>query len=548
MRDKKFDLSDSASHHDSLYKDDTSLPSEINDSQEHKIFTHDAESIDSTNIEDRDDNSANGDVLSLNSAEIISAYYNVTQKSTGVNEMRELDQMSKLEKIDTAKSARNIGDEIPDKFSGWGLTSVIGCFFFNFNTWGANSAYALYLQEYLQESTFHGGNKYDYAIVGGLAFGSGLTFSPIINYFIGKVGLKMMILLGSLVNFAGILLASFSVELWQIYCTQGVLSGIGMAMICLPNFNILPQWFKGGPGGNRNLAMGIQAAGSGAGGIVYNIGLQPLLKKKSFRWSLRAQAIMCLGLNVVALLLVKSRNEQIRPVFKVYDRLVWRNFGCLCLVVWVMFTLLGYVVLMYNLGDFTRSLGYTSQQASVVSTMVPVGIIYGRPTVGYIADKIGPVNVTIVASWLVSLFTWSMWIPCRNYATAIVFAMFVGSLMGTIWLTLSGINASITGLKKFGIATSISMVSTGIFGFISPIIGMALKRKGPPRPDQYEPTAVFTGFCYFIAGGVLVLVRGYLIARNAKIDHRANNTEDDILKIKVSYKEIISSIFHYGKV
>ncbi|KAG0681783.1 hypothetical protein C6P40_005399, partial [Pichia californica] len=201
-----------------------------------------------------------------------------------------------------------------------------------------------------------------------------------------------------------------------------VMSGVGMALICVANVNIVPQWFKGGPGGKRNFAMGFQAAGSGFGGIIYNIGLQKLLRNRTFRWSLRAQAIICVGLNILALCLVKSRNSSIKPVYKVYDRLVWKNFGCQCLVIWIMFTLFGYVVLMYNLGDFTRSLGYSSHQASIVSTMVAVGIIYGRPSVGRVGDIIGPINVTICASWLVALFCWAMWIPCRNYATAIVFA------------------------------------------------------------------------------------------------------------------------------
>ncbi|TID31244.1 hypothetical protein CANINC_000187 [Pichia inconspicua] len=481
---------------------------------------------------------------SLTSQDVVSIYFNQDNE----DECLAQEDGAQLEKVDTAKSVKNIIEDIPDKFSGWGLTSLIGCVIFNFNTWGANSAYALYLQEYLNSDTFENGDKYDYAMIGGLAFGTGLTFSPIINFMIGKLGLKVTIFIGIILYFVAIMLASFSVNLWQIYCTQGVFSGVGMAMICVSNINILPQWFKGGPGGNRNLAMGIQAAGSGFGGIVYNIGLQPLLKSKSFRWSLRAQAIMCLGLNLIALMLVKSRNWQIQPVYKVYDRLIWRNFGCLALVVWIMFTLLGYVVLMYNLGDFTRSLGYDSKEASVVSTMVAVGIIYGRPIVGYFGDIIGPINVTIIASWLVTLFTWAMWIPCRNYATTIAFALIVGSLMGTIWLTMAGINASITGLKKFGIAMSVSWVASGIFGFVSPIIGIALKKSGPIRPEQYQPTAIFTGLSYFMAGISLLVIRGWLIARNAKLQTKTKLSEDDILAISVSFSETFHNMFSYGKV
>lgn len=449
-----------------------------------------------------------------------------------------------LEKVGSIKS---INDAIPDKFTGWGLTSVIGCALFNFNTWGANSAFALYYEEYLNHNIFNGATKYSYAIIGGLAFSSGLIFSPTINFMVGKIGIKVTIFIGVLIYFVAIMLASFSTKLWHVYCTQGVMSGIGMALISVANVNIVPQWFKGGPGGKRNLAMGFQAAGSGLGGIVYNIGLEKLLKRKTFRWSLRAQSIMCIGLNLISIMLVKSRNSSIKPVFKVYDGLVWRNFGCLCLVIWIMFTLFGYVVLMYNLGDFTRSLGYSSDQASIVSTMVSVGIIYGRPCVGKIGDIIGPINVTICASWLVSIFSWAMWIPCRNFATSIVFGLFVGSLMGTIWLTMASINASIIGLKKFGIAMSISWIASGLFGFASPIIGIALKKNGNVSPTQYQPASIFVGLCYFMAGIVLVVARGWLISRNSYIVEEFED-EDDLLRIQVSPRETISNMFKIQKV
>lgn len=39
---------------------------------------------------------------------------------------------------------------------------------------GANSGYAIYLAHYLENNTFAGGSKLDYASIGGLAFSCGL--------------------------------------------------------------------------------------------------------------------------------------------------------------------------------------------------------------------------------------------------------------------------------------------------------------------------------------------------------------------------------------
>lgn len=432
-----------------------------------------------------------------------------------------------LERIQTIRS---LNDDIPDTFTGWGLLSTIGTAIMNLNTWGCNSAYALYLQEYLNNDIFPGATKIDFGTVGALSFSSGLTFAPFINRIVGIIGIKPTIVIGAFVQCAGAILASFSTKLWQIMLTQGVLQGVGMALVAVPSIVIVPQWFKGGPGGKRNWAMGFVAAGTGVGGIVYNIGMEPIMKKYSWRWSLRTQGVMCLVLTLISTLMIRSRNKEIKPIYKVYDKAVWHNFGVIMMLFWVTFTDFGYVTLMYNLGDFTRSMGYTGTEASVVSTMIAVGIIYGRPAVGKLADYIGPVQSTILVSWLVALLSFAMWIPCKNYPTAIVFAMFEGSMMGTIWLTMATINGAVIGLRKFGIGMAVSWVAVGISGFISPIVGIALKDDNAVGRLQYRNVAIFVGCSYFGAGVMLCILRGWLIARDRLF---ARTKQEDRLEISV---------------
>ncbi|GMG35809.1 unnamed protein product [Ambrosiozyma monospora] len=423
--------------------------------------------------------------------------------------------------------------EYPDKFSGWGLACIFACMIFNFNTWGANSAWALYLQDYLATNRFPGAEKTDFGIIGGLSFGSGLTFAPLVVVLQAKFGMKPMIIIGVLLQFLALMLASYATKIWHIYCTQGLLMGIALALIAIPNTAALPQWFSGGPKGKRNIAMGIAAVGSGFGGIVYNAGYQPLLQNHGIGWSIRAQAIMSLGLNVIACLLIKSRDNVVKPVIKVFDKSIWTSFGCLSIFAWTMFTMFGYVTLMYNLGDFTRSLGYDSHHASIVSTMTAVGIIYGRPIVGILGDKFGPCNITIISSWLTALLAFAMWIPCRNFATVVVFSLFEGSLMGTMWVTLAAMAASIAGLQRMMAMLSAIWVSAGVFGFASPIIGLALKEGGTPRPEQYQHPAIFVGLCYFMAGVVVVVLKGWLIKRNELIGGAREG--DKLLTVRVPF-------------
>ena len=70
--------------------------------------------------------------------------------------------------------------DIPDGGYGWFV--LLAFVLYNFCTWGANSGYAIYLAYYLDNNTFAGGGKLDYAAIGGLAFSSGLLFAPVITW------------------------------------------------------------------------------------------------------------------------------------------------------------------------------------------------------------------------------------------------------------------------------------------------------------------------------------------------------------------------------
>ncbi|CDK29196.1 unnamed protein product [Kuraishia capsulata CBS 1993] len=452
------------------------------------------------------------------------------------------------EAISSETDAGPLQLEVPD--GGYGWVIVLACFFFNISTWGSNAGYAIYLAHYLNNNTFPGATKIDFGIVGGIVFGCGLPLAPLYNYMVGRIGLKSVIVIGITIQLAGTLLASFSTKYWQILLTQGACEGVGMSMVALTNVNLLPQWFRK----KRSTAIGFAAAGSGMGGIIFNLPMQQIINKHGFRWSLRVQAIMCASLSVIGLFLARSREKHIRPVYKIYDRQVWRCFGIWLEVIYLMLTMLGYVVLMYNLADFTRSLGYTAQQGSVVSTMVSVGSLTIRPFCGRILDYYGPVNVSIFLHAIVGVFAIAMWIPIRNLASAIIFAFIEGGMMGTLWIAMPPVTAKIVGLRKMGVGLAVNWIFLGVAGFVSPIIGIDLKSKdidGHSFPAQYRNPAIFVGCVYFGSAIALLIMRGWIIARSKLADERfgAREEDQDSLEISVPPMATMRNLFTmYGKI
>lgn len=147
-----------------------------------------------------------------------------------------------------------------------------------FCTWGMNSGFAIYFSVYLNNETFHGATKLDYAAIGGLAFGSTLLFCPFMNHLQGLLGTRGIMAVGNCFQFTSLMLASYSTKLWQLYLTQGLMQSVGLAFISIPSVTIIPQYFKK----RRVLAGGLASAGSGTGGIVFNLGMQKIVEQRMF--------------------------------------------------------------------------------------------------------------------------------------------------------------------------------------------------------------------------------------------------------------------------
>ncbi|OBA19133.1 MFS general substrate transporter [Metschnikowia bicuspidata var. bicuspidata NRRL YB-4993] len=429
----------------------------------------------------------------------------ICDSELGSEEKRQCEDHEK----DKVISAQTLA-EIPDGGYGWFI--VLACFLLNFNTWGANSGFAVYLSTYLNEDTFDGASKYDYALIGGMTFGVGLVFAPVVNWTQGKLGIQLTIILGMCFQFAGLMLASFSKKLWQLYLTQGMLQAFGLAFMSIPAMAILPQWFKK----KRTFAAAISAAGSGCGGIMYNLAMQKVIEIQSVSWALRAQSILCFGLSWISIALIRTRMQ---VKFSLFDVSVLKTAGFYIATFYVVFCMLGYVVVLYNMANFTTSLGYSEYQGSIASAMVQVGSVLGRPVVGRISDVFGAITVTCAAYFLSAVFVFALWVPAKNYAMIIVFCIIEGSLMGLIFATIAPICAKLFGLKRVNVSLGMLWIFLGFSGIASPVIGLSLKTGGTGYvgSDQYLHCSIFSGAAFVACFATLLIMRGYVIHRQEMV-------------------------------
>ena len=337
------------------------------------------------------------------------------------------------------------------------------------------------------------------------------------------------------------MLASFSRKLWQLYLTQGLLQSFGLALITIPNLTLIPQYFKK----KRLLAGGLATAGSGLGGICFNLGMQEVLQAKSVWWALRVQSIIGFVIVLVAACLARSRADKINIQFTLYDVSVLRSVAFWIFGFFSITCVFGYVVVLYTLANFTTSLGYSEYQGSIASAMVQTGSCLGRPVVGVLSDKYGPATVSIVAYTIAGILCLAMWIPARNFATVIAFSLIQGALIGSIYGMSAPVAARTFGLKKINVAFSMLWILMGISGIFSPVIGSTLiaGSANTVDPTQYKYCSVFTGASFLASAASLILLRGYIKARDLMHTEHTDSDNSDYTHVTVPFWKVLTSCF-----
>jgi MFS family permease len=87
--------------------------------------------------------------------------------------------------------------------------------------------------------------------------------------------------------------------------------GVGMGFLFVSAAPLPNQWFNK----RRALAMGICAAGSGAGGVLFSICTNLMIENISLAWSFRISAICIFAVNSLVIIVVKDRIKIINARF-----------------------------------------------------------------------------------------------------------------------------------------------------------------------------------------------------------------------------------------
>jgi MFS family permease len=209
----------------------------------------------------------------------------------------------------------------------------------------------------------------EFAFVGGLSMSVALLISPVATVCVRLLGTRATLSIGVLLQTAGLLGASFASEIWHLFLSQGLAFGLGMGFMFVASVGIIPQWFSK----KRSFANSIGASGSGIGGLIYSLATNAIIQHVDLGWAFRILAIISCVANTICTILVRDRNKEIGAVQMAFDVRLFKRGEFMLVLMWGFFSMLGYVLLLFSIPNYAKSIGLTAQQGSVVGAILNLG-------------------------------------------------------------------------------------------------------------------------------------------------------------------------------
>jgi MFS family permease len=276
--------------------------------------------------------------------------------------------------------------------------------------------------------------------------------SPLATYITREFGTRTTLLIGVFFETLALIGASFAAEIWQLFLSQGVCFGLGMGFLFVGTVGIVPQWFTK----RRSLANGMATSGSGIGGLVYSLATNAMIESIGLGWAFRVLGILAFAVNFVCAILIKDRNKAIGASQLAFDYTLFKKNEYLLMLGWGIFSMLGYVVLLFSLPNYALSVGLTASQGSLIGALLNLGQGIGRPIVGIFSDRAGRINIAGILTFACGVFCFVIWIFAKSFGVLIFFSLLIGSVAGVFWTTIGPVGAEVVGLKELPSALSIN--------------------------------------------------------------------------------------------
>ncbi|KAF7943117.1 hypothetical protein EAE96_011059 [Botrytis aclada] len=319
---------------------------------------------------------------------------------------------------------------------------------------------------------------------------------------------RSVFLIGTVIGLVGIFMTSISTTYWQVFLAQGICMGLGNGCLFCPALATLSTYFST----KKSLVIGIAAAGSATGGVIFPIMVQQLLPKIGYGWTMRSLGLIqlvCLGICNIG---IKQRVPP-RKSGALIDYPSFKDAPYVLFAIGMFFNFWGLYFGFYYLGAYARSIiGLPlAESINIIILLNAVGVV-GRVLPNHLADRVfGPLNTLIPIAIIDSLLCFC-WIAVSSrgglYAWSVMYGIFAAGIQGLFPATLSSLT---TDLRKAGVRMGMVFTVVSFAVLTGPPIGGVLIQK---KNGGYEYAQIFAAADLLIGTAFLILAR---LAKSKKL-------------------------------
>jgi OFA family oxalate/formate antiporter-like MFS transporter len=322
---------------------------------------------------------------------------------------------------------------------GWVV--VAAAFILMFVGFGAAYSFAAFFTAFQSE---FGASRGHVALVFSVAAFAWFTFGAPAGVLADRFGPRRVAVCGIACLVAALWLASLAGSVGMLYVTYSIGIGIGVGLVYVPSVGAVQPWFSA----NRALASGLAVAGIGAGNFAVPLLAAWWIELYGWRNAFVGLAVFALVLGGAAALMIDApprENTAPREGTPLREALRSREFTLLYAA--MVFSCVGIFVPMVHIAPYAQDLGYSEAQGVALVSLIGLGSLIGRFTVGPFADRLGrrrSLAILCAALGAMQLVWWGASAYWVLALFAVVFGMCYGStvaVLPTIVMDLYGARA-----------------------------------------------------------------------------------------------------------
>ncbi len=360
-----------------------------------------------------------------------------------------------------------------------------------------------------------------------LAFTISLSTVPIAMIIMGaiadKKGPRIVVLIGSIIFGAGIILAGFTQSIVMLYLTYGLLGGIGIGCVYGTTIANSVKWFPD----KRGLASGLVAAGFGIGAIVLAPIAAALIQSFGVLKTFNILGCFYLVGGAIAGTFVYAPPPGYKPegwtppvaspaapTVSSADR-SWREMlsDPIFYVLWAMYTFgcVSGLMIIGHASPIGQEMVKLSATASALAlSFLAIANTGGRVFCGWLSDKIGRYQSLLLMFVLAALTMFLIGFT-RSFTPFVIALMAAGLTFGGWFAIFPSICAEMFGPKNLGMNYGILFTAYGLAAFIGPRLASVIKESSN---GDYTLAFVIAGVMS-VAGILLTFVAMYRAKRLA---------------------------------